>query len=51
MFRVGKKKKNTYSSLKQALMSVFVVEAADLQLLLAQAEYLQPGFYSFVMSI
>ena len=49
-FRNPKKKHSTFSSLKQALMSVFVIEAADLQVLLAQAEYLQPGFYCYVMS-
>ncbi|XP_076029547.1 guanine nucleotide exchange factor C9orf72 homolog isoform X2 [Oratosquilla oratoria] len=39
-----------YSSLKKALCSVFEMEEADFRIILSQAEILQPGFYSYVMS-
>ncbi|XP_064088544.1 uncharacterized protein LOC135202961 [Macrobrachium nipponense] len=43
------RKRSGYGSLRRALCSIFDLDECDLRILLAQAELLQPGFYTYVM--
>ncbi|KAK8387567.1 hypothetical protein O3P69_018245 [Scylla paramamosain] len=45
------RRKSGYGSLRRALCSVFDLDEADLKVVLAQAEILEPGFYSYVSSL
>lgn len=44
------RRRSGYDTLKQALCSVFDLDDLDLRIVLAQAELLQPGFYSYAMT-
>ncbi|KAG7167347.1 Guanine nucleotide exchange C9orf72-like [Homarus americanus] len=45
------RRRSGYGSLRRALGSVFDLDEADLRVVLAQAEILEPGFYSYVTSM
>ncbi|KAG0729862.1 Guanine nucleotide exchange C9orf72 [Chionoecetes opilio] len=47
----AQRRKSGYGSLRRALCSVFDLDEADLRVVLAQAEILEPGFYSYVSSM
>lgn len=49
-FRAVQRRRSGYDTLKQALCSVFDLDDSDLRIILAQAELLQPGFYSYAMT-
>lgn len=49
-FRAVQRRRSGYDTLKQALCSVFDLDDLDLRIVLAQAELLQPGFYSYAMT-
>lgn len=47
----AQRRRSGYGSLRRALSSVFDLDEADLRVVLAQAEILEPGFYSYVTSM
>lgn len=47
----AQRRRSGYGSLRRALCSVFDLEELDLRVVLAQAEILEPGFYSYVTSM
>ncbi|XP_045607779.2 uncharacterized protein [Procambarus clarkii] len=47
----AQRNRSGYGSLRRALCSVFDVDEVDLRVVLAQAEILEPGFYSYVTSM
>lgn len=49
--RSAQRQRSGYGSLRRALCSVFDLEELDLRVVLAQAEILEPGFYSYVTSM
>lgn len=49
--RSAQRRRSGYGSLRRALCSVFDLDEADLRVVLAQAEILEPGFYSYVTSM
>lgn len=49
-YRAVQRRRSGYDTLKQALCSVFDLDDLDLRIVLAQAELLQPGFYSYAMT-
>lgn len=49
--RSAQRRRSGYGSLRRALCSVFDLDEADLRVVLAHAEILEPGFYSYVTSM
>lgn len=49
--RSAQQRRSGYGSLRRALLSVFDMDELDLRVILAQAEILEPGFYSYVTSM
>ncbi|KAK3892947.1 hypothetical protein Pcinc_003215 [Petrolisthes cinctipes] len=47
----GEQRRSGQGSLRRALCSVFDLDERDLRVVLARAEFLQPGFYSYVSSM
>nr|XP_053631440.1 uncharacterized protein LOC128687892 [Cherax quadricarinatus]XP_053631441.1 uncharacterized protein LOC128687892 [Cherax quadricarinatus]XP_053631442.1 uncharacterized protein LOC128687892 [Cherax quadricarinatus]XP_053631443.1 uncharacterized protein LOC128687892 [Cherax quadricarinatus] len=47
----AQRRKSGYGSLRRSLCTVFDLDEVDLRVVLAQAEILEPGFYSYVTSM